>query len=458
MNKIALLIIAASIMANVAYAENVEPVMQEFYAGSEIKVQEDKPLQQTLVPYHVYEIVKSQNLNDIRVFNAKGGLVPHRVASQKKDAQTSTKSLSFSKLTSNVDGLNNLIEKYKTSGVDISLSLRAIDTDQSSSKVDVYIGEIGELEGVGKELKLDWILNQDVSTFFSADIETTNDFKNWKSVAKGVNLAQLKTNEAIVKHNLIKLGQFDDKFYRLSIRGERRPDINSIELTLSQQQDIPYRTSEDVIGIHDENNKQISYYSQPAKIIKKKLKVQVSDNNVMADCRVYSRDSGDDNWILRGSGTVYKITNNGEILKNEVIDLRASSDSEWKLEVITRGSGFEQQSPVVNFMWQPHVLTFVARGENPFVLAYGSVAYATQSFSQNTFFNTTSDDEDQLIAQTSVSNKVDVLGGEEVLKEDLIKVTPKNMILWGVLIFGSLLLLFMAFSMLKSTPKNETNA
>ena len=59
-----------------------------------------------------------------------------------------------------------------------------------------------------------------------------------------------------------------------------------------------------------------------------------------------------------------------------------------------------------------------------------------------------------MIAVAKTSNKMDVFGGEEVLKEDLIKVTPKNMILWGVLVIGSLLLLFMAFSMLKSTPKN----
>jgi len=458
MNRVLLLVIATCVTLNVVNAENTEPTMQEFYAGSEIIVKEDKPLQQTLVPYHTYEVVKSQNLNDIRVFNSSGGLVPHRVATQKKDSQTSTKVLSFAKLTSNSDGLENLIEKYKSSGVDISLSLRAMDTDTSSSKVDVYIGEVGVLDGNGTELKLDWGLNQEVSTFFSADIEITDDFKNWESVAKGVNLAQLKTNEAIVKHNQIKLNNFGKKFYRLSIHGERRPDIKKIEVVVSQQQERPYSITEDVIGMHDENNKQIAYYLQSAKIIKKQLKIQIPENNVMADCRVYSRDFDDNNWTLRGSDTVYKITNNGEMLKNEVIELTASSDREWKLEVITRGSGFEQQPPVINFLWQPHVLTFVARGGSPFVLAYGSAVYASKSVSQNSFFNTASNDEDQLIAHSSTSNKVDVLGGEDVLKEDLIKVTPKNMILWGVLIMGSLLLLFMAFSMLKSTSKSEDNS
>ncbi len=448
----------ACITSTVAYAENKELMMQEFYAGSEIIVKKDKPLQQALVPYLVYKKVKSQNLNDIRVFNASGGVVPHRVATQKKDSQTTSKILSYAKLTSNSDGLENLIEKYKSSGVDISLSLRAIDKDESGSKIDVYIGEIGELEGKGTELKLDWDLNQEVSTFFSADIEITNDFKSWQSAAKGVNLAQLKTNDAIVKHNLIKLNVFGKKFYRLSIHGEHRPDIKKIELLVSQQQERPFSITEDITGMHDENNKQVSYYLQSAKIIKKQLKVQIPENNVMADCRVYSRDSDDNNWVLRGSGTVYKITNNGETLNNDLIELSASSDREWKLEVITRGSGFEQQPPVINLLWQPHVLTFVARGGSPFVLAYGSNAYATKTVSQNTFFNTASKDEDQLIAQASMSNKVEVLGGEEVLKENLIKVTPKNMILWGVLIIGSLLLLFMAFSMLKSTSKSEANS
>jgi hypothetical protein len=457
MSKMIRLIVATCLLWNIAYADNAEPILQEFYAGSEIIVNEDKPLQQTMVPYHVYEMVKSQNLNDIRVFNAASGLVPHRVALQKKDSQTSIKSLSFAKLTRNTDGLENLIEKYKASGVDISLSLRAMDTDNSNSKEDVYIGEVDEVEGIGIELKLDWVLNQEVSAFFTADIDMTDDFISWQRVAKDVNLAQLKTNDAVIKHNQVKLDRFDKKFYRVSIRGERRPDINKIQLMLNQQQDIPYEISKNVTGTHDENDKQISYYQLPAKIIKKQIKVQVLENNVMADCRVYSRDADDNTWTLRGSGTVYRITNNGETLKNEIIELRASSDREWKLEVVTRGSGFEQQSPMVNFMWQPHVLTFVARGDNPFVLAYGSAAYASQSVSQNSFFNTASNDEAQLVAHSNVSGKVDILGGEDVLKEDLIKTTPKNMILWGVLILGSLLLLFMAMSMLKSTSNDKEN-
>ncbi len=82
-----------------------------------------------------------------------------------------------------------------------------------------------------------------------------------------------------------------------------------------------------------------------------------------------------------------------------------------------------------SFGVQPHVLTFVARGGSPFVLAYGSAAYASKPVSQNSFFSTASNDEDQLIAHASTSNKADVFGGEGVLKEDLIKVTTKKIIL-----------------------------
>ena len=50
-----------------------------------------------------------------------------------------------------------------------------------------------------------------------------------------------------------------------------------------------------------------------------------------------------------------------------------------------------------------------------------------------------------------------VFGGDNALREDLIKVTPKMMILWGILVLGSLLLLWMAFSLLKNqTGHTET--
>jgi len=458
MKNIVLIMFIFCMNLHLAYAENKEPAMQDFYAASKITVKEDKPLQQILVPYHIYERIKSPKLNDVRIFNANAGLVPHRIATQKKDELTNTKNLSFSKLVNNLDGLESLIEKYKSSDVDISLSLRAMDTDTSNNNVDVYIGEVGKLKGQAAELNFDWELNQDVSAFFLADVEITDDFKHWESLAEGVNLAQLNTNNTVVKHNKIKLKHFGKKFYRLSIRGENRPDIKEIKLTLKQQQDRPYSVTEELMGKYDDNSNQITYYTQSAKIIKNKLKILIPENNIMANCRVYSRDSDEHNWSLRGSGTVYKITNSGKTLKNDVIDLKSSSDREWKLEVINSGSGFEQKPPTVQFMWQPHVLTFVARGGSPFVLAYGSAAYASKSVSQNSFFNTAEKDEDQLIAYSLISNKVDILGGEEVLKENLIKVTPKTIGLWAILVIGSLMLLFMAFSLLKSSSKNGDEA
>ena len=442
-------------LCSLAYAENPAPTMQEFYATSDIEVIEDKPLQQSLVPYHVYQMVKSSNLNDVRIFNASNGLVPHRVTKQKQDSLTNVLNLPFSKLTKNSDGLESLIEKYNASGVDISLNLRAMDAATSNSEVDVYIGEIVKFEGKGKELRLDWELSEEVSAFFTVDIDLTNDFKNWDKLVSSASLAQLKTNESIVKHNRIMLNHFGKKFYRISIHGERRPDIKKVELVVSHQKDRPYNETGELLSKHDEKNKQILYFAEPSRIIKKQLQVSLSENNVMAECSVYSRDTDDNDWSLRGSGTVYKITNNGKVLQNEVIQLRESSDREWKLVVTNSGSGFEQQPPTMKFLWQPHELTFVARGGAPFKLAYGSADYAGQSVSQNSFFNTAQKDEAKLIGFSSVSNKVDVLGGDEVLDEDFIKVTPKKMMLWAILVIGSLLLLFMAISMLKSTAHDQ---
>ncbi len=47
------------------------------------------------------------------------------------------------------------------------------------------------------------------------------------------------------------------------------------------------------------------------------------------------------------------------------------------------------------------------------------------------------------------------LAAENSLREDLIKVTPKAIALWGILVLDRLLLLLMAFSLLKSASNND---
>ena len=453
---ILLLFLSLMLCCGKATSKSEEPLLEEFYLGSEIKIEEDKPLQEIYMPFQVYENIKSDKLNDVRVFNASAGIVPHKISKQSQDLHTTTKNIALSKLTRDSDGVKQLIDKYEFSAIDINLNLRANDSQNDAAQQDIYIGEIGETLWGHAELLLAWEFNHEVSYFFSADVEIADDLQHWVTVARNVKLAHLITSEATVKHNKIKLSQFKKKFYRITIRGEHRPAIKSAELKIKNKLDQAYEATHQINGIYDEDNKRRIYYELFAKIPKKRIQILMQEDNVIAKCNIFSRDNEDQNWRKRGSGVIYNIKNDGETLMRDTINLDVSSDRYWRIDVLTRGSGFEQQLPQIKFFWQPHLLTFMARGEGPFMLAYGSAKYATQPPNQDLFFqNVKNGNTDLLIGKPSKVKEGKVMGGENVLKEDLIKVNSKTITLWGVLVIGSLLLLMMAYSLLKNYSTND---
>ena len=163
--------------------------------------------------------------------------------------------------------------------------------------------------------------------------------------------------------------------------------------------------------------------------------------------------AADTPWRRRGGGLVYKLMLQGEGLASEPFCFEPTTDPLWQLEVSDTGGGFGGARPTLELGWNPHRLVFVARGEGPFTLAYGSAAVALGSAALDPLLQ---DLESQRlgVAPATASGSPFTLGGPARL--EVKKVLPWRRIgLWSLLVAGVLGMAWMAWRLARDMQRSD---
>ena len=117
-----------------------------------------------------------------------------------------------------------------------------------------------------------------------------------------------------------------------------------------------------------------------------------------------------------------------------------------------QGGGIGSGLPDIDMAWQSRQLVFVARGEAPYTLAWGStkVNPMTQSSSQILITNQSSETNNNSMLSKAIWSDEAVttsnLSSLETLKEP---VNWRQILLWGVLVVAALMLIWMAVGLMK---------
>lgn len=105
-----------------------------------------------------------------------------------------------------------------------------------------------------------------------------------------------------------------------------------------------------------------------------RVKVKLPQLNTVVRAKLFSRaEGGDTPWRLRYQGLLYYLKQAGHTLKNDTIRIGAVTDPYWRLEVDAASGGIGLAEPQLELGWVPNRIYFLARGETPFSLAFGSV-------------------------------------------------------------------------------------
>jgi hypothetical protein len=204
------------------------------------------------------------------------------------------------------------------------------------------------------------------------------------------------------------------------------------------------------VEIPDLRHGEGAHFETPGPVRVEEMEISPSERNTWTEVQLFSRSDPKGEWIRRAGGAVYRFEVDGDELSETRLQVPSTRDRYWKLTTAEAPGGFGSSRPALRVGYRPDDLVFVARGEPPFEIAYGSGRIGpAKGAGESLRALTTSRDEKRLLPSTDVAlSQPRTLGGERALSAPLIP-DWKRFVLWGVLAAASLALLLTARAALR---------
>lgn len=427
--------------------------LDDFAYGLRLTPVEQAPIYALELPEAVYLGVVRPDLGDIRVFNAAGNQVPHDLNRPlPEQTEPTTVALPFFPLDPATGEPPTAIPSLRLSRdtVKTIVELDLGDPIATRRSQKVYLLDARGLERPIQGLRLDWDTTPD-DLLVTARVDASGDLREWRSLVTDAGIADLAFADHHLQRRHIEMPPVQADYFRLTLTGHRNPPPLT-RITAERVRETvepPWRWAS--VTLSPDPEKAGHYrFEAPESIPFHRLRIELPQDNTLVEASLYSRSDPQAGWSPRGQGLLYRLQIGDTVLENNTFPVQSSGTRHWSLIIDAAQSGLGREPPRVAIGWHPHTLLFVARGAAPFTLAYGSgraepMAGKTDALLRRLDRDTT---------QTLVSRAITVaqpltLGGEKALQPVATPIDWKQVILWGTLIGGVVLLGWMAHRLLR---------
>ncbi|WP_428606414.1 DUF3999 domain-containing protein [Sedimenticola sp.] len=431
----------------------------DFAWGIRLEPEVASPIYQLPLPQAVYQGVTRADLGDLQLFNGRGERLPHelQLPAKRLPGQESLQSIVLFPLygtrAADLQRLSLRIRRESAAGV-LTLEQQQMHRTQD----DVLRGYLlqlwqGEQRPVIRRLTLHW--PEPARGFMQRlKLEQSDDLISWRAVGGDQVIADLAySGERLVKAD-IRLNGSLDRFIRLvPDKGEMAVELDAVEaVTVGDSQERPQQETP-ITTLRRDEQAGVYLFELPGRLPVTRVNLIPAESNTIVRATLYSRATAEAPWIRRSQATLYRILIDGTQLDQTALAVERVNDRFWKLAVDTSGGGLGESLPRVKVSWIPHLLRFSARGEGPFLLAYGSGSAVMdrpgsllQGFSET--------QRRQWVSERIRVGQPFELAGTAALTPQRIY-DWKQWSLWGVLILATLLLGWMAWMTLRQMQQRD---
>lgn len=444
------------VAASLALAAVPPQRLDDFAFGFIIEPSSSAPLQQLTLPAAVYQSATRADLGDLRVFNASGEIVPHALR-RPAPIQTSRDWVALplfplrGHAAQSPEQLFLRVEKNPGGAiVNVHSSLGA---SESAPVVAWLIDASAETRAI-EALEVDW--QDPASGSFSGRlrVEASDDLLHWRSAVADAALARLRHDGHQLERRRIELPALRSKYLRLAWNDPgTAAGLTTVRVLRAADTPPPARewltlpvASGELPGVYA--------FEMPGSMPVDRARIRLPQPNMVLTMELHSRASLTDHWRLRGRGLLYRLNDNGrELANDEFAFANGDGDRFWQLRL----TPFEGATvaPTIELGWVPQTLVFVARGDGPFRLAYGSAGLAPADYSVEQLLQQFSTRPDiEITPQPARLGAALTLGGAERLKLPLSSRPWRRWLLWGVLGAGVAVLGGMAWRLVQQLKQS----
>jgi len=424
------------------------------------------------LPADAYRGVTRPDLGDLRVFNGAGEPVPYafvplRPATHKPPVHPAKLFPLRGEAAKGLDGVNLRIQQGR-SGTTIDVS-SAPGAATAQRKLLGYLLDASELKAPYEALQLDWHSREGFTG--TARVEASDDLKSWRTLAGAAPVLHLEHAGQRLERKRVELHGARAKYLRISFTGVPAGfALKQARLELRPERVEPERQWLSIAGKESASRRGEYEFDTGGYFPVDRLRFALPQVNTVAQTQVLARrrteprrridrrSRADDEWRQVAAATLYRLGRNGAEVTNADVAVAPAASRYWLLRVDQKGGGLGSGEVRLEIGWVPHEVVFAARGEGPFTLAYGLKIAKPGALPITAVLPGYKEGEAIALKTASLASMASpgaeaASGLSAYLRAAAESGEAKKWALWASLVAGVLLLVWMAFALLRQVGK-----
>ncbi len=360
------LAVLAFTLASPAVAESLHD-----YLGSATVVvtAQGEGLHRVEVPFEVHRAARP-DLADVRMFNAKGELLPFAFAqppSKAPDERVATEVPLFpirAAPKTNATGDVSLDVKATASGTLVALRTVSKGAPPKERIVSWVADASAVREPIGAVV-VEW-KREPGTEIARIDLEASDDLREWRQLASG-NVASLEQGVRALSQPRVEFAPRTFKYLRVT---SSTPGFALTALKVERKQAATAAALDTVTVGGKRGMKPGEYtYDLQAAVPVSRVQLVFSEANAVAPVELSARND-DGAWRPVGLQTFYRLTRDGVEVRSPPLEIPPYPARYWMVQFDAK-AGAPTQAPRLEAGFRPREIVFAARGQGPYQLAFG---------------------------------------------------------------------------------------
>jgi Protein of unknown function (DUF3999) len=356
------------VLANAAMALTPPALTpQDFAYGMPVMAMELAAAYRVPLPVDVYK-VSVHDLGDVRVFNSQGEAEPYAIRRVDVPAESGPKQvLPLFPLHGDAQGSQGLKLTLDSPNGAIRVQTNSAATD--SGPAPQYLIDARPLDAGIAALELSW---PDSSADFSGRIrvESSDDLSTWRPVLAAP-VANLHAGDQQLVERRIVTPDIKAKFLRLSWIGSKPSfELSEVQAQVSAGEPRINWSTVVVTGQAVKGESRDYDFDLGARLPLERVNLVLPDANSVYMADFKSRPDEKAPWRSVTHAGVYRVTTSDGEQSNGPIEVPIDHDRYWRVHL--SGESGATVALRLQGSWSPSEIEFLAHGQPPFTLAYGS--------------------------------------------------------------------------------------
>lgn len=437
-----------------ALSVQAQEVPADFTTLVPLSLSGEGPWYRLSLPLDVQLSARQTDLGDVRVFNGNGEAQAYSLArEQAPDGNEGVlNEVKWFPLYDNADARDGV------PGVRVQSSANGTLVEvQPSSQLEAgeevlrgWLLDASAIKAPLQQLILDWTSERDGFQRFS--IEASDDLQRWHRWGEG-QVARLSFADERVEQHEVGLPGQRARYLRLLWQApETAPALTSVQLKSASSSAVsqPLVWSGPLSGSRLKDGEYV--WQLPMGLRVERVEVELGEANSLAPVTLEGRRETSLPWQILSSGLLYRLTQNGQDVVQNQLQVPGHVVQQLKLTVDERGGGLGAEAPKVRYAVRSTQLVFLARGAGPYTLALGNATVKAANLPLATLIPDYRPERLTTLGQASVDGGVAVTQATELAPSAAPATNWKKIGLWAVLLLSVLFLAAMAFSLLRKPP------